>query len=130
VDSMASPKIKRIRVEGHTSIKNARVDLGPINILVGANGSGKSNFVRALELLGRIADQDLGLYVELAGGASTLVCQPGGTGLEIAVNSEDCAEIPVPHDRAGHLTRHGTFSRQWLQTADRRARSHEHVRTA
>jgi predicted ATPase len=54
---MESARIESITIEGHTSIESARVDLGPVNVLVGANGSGKSNFIRALELLGRIVDQ-------------------------------------------------------------------------
>lgn len=61
------------QVEGFKSILSASVDIGKINILVGANGSGKSNFVQAFEMLGRIVDQELGLFVGLNGGASTLL---------------------------------------------------------
>jgi predicted ATPase len=85
---MAPPRIQSISIEGHTSIERATVELGPINILVGANGSGKSNFIRALELLGRISDLDLGLYVERAGGASMLVRHPGGAEIKISVTGE------------------------------------------
>jgi predicted ATPase len=60
---VAADVVRAIEVEGHTSIRNARVELGPINVLIGANGAGKSNFVRVLELLGRIADHQLALYV-------------------------------------------------------------------
>jgi predicted ATPase len=62
-----------IEVEGFTSIRSARVSLGDLNVLIGANGVGKSNFVRALEMLGRIADGELGLFVGFNGGASSLV---------------------------------------------------------
>jgi predicted ATPase len=40
--------------------------------LVGANGSGKSNFIRVLEMLGRIADGRLDLFVGRNGGAAAL----------------------------------------------------------
>ncbi|MFJ1762789.1 AAA family ATPase [Amycolatopsis sp. NPDC088138] len=40
---------------------------------MGANGAGKSNFVQALELLGRIVESELGLFVGLNGGASALL---------------------------------------------------------
>jgi predicted ATPase len=33
-----------IEITGYKSIQNARIDFQPINILIGANGSGKSNF--------------------------------------------------------------------------------------
>src|SRR3954471_21831672 len=70
---MAGQRLTAITVEGFTSIRSARLDLRPINVLVGANGSGKSNFIRAFELIGRIVDQELGLFTGLAGGASNLL---------------------------------------------------------
>lgn len=85
---MTPTRIESLSIEGHTSIEHATVDLGPINILVGANGSGKSNFIRVLELLGRLVDQDLGLYVRRAGGAAMLVHQPGGSAITIGVVGE------------------------------------------
>ena len=66
-------KIETIRIEGYLSIRDASVELRDLNLLIGANGSGKSNFVSALELLGRIVDSDLGLYVGRRGGASNLL---------------------------------------------------------
>jgi predicted ATPase len=77
---MQPTRIQRVAVDGHTSLKGVAVELQPLNVLVGANGSGKSNFVRALELLGRMADGELQLYVDLAGGASSLVRQPSRSG--------------------------------------------------
>jgi predicted ATPase len=69
---VAADAVRAVEVEGHTSIRDARVELGPINVLIGANGAGKSNFIRVLELLGRIVDQQLALYVRRSGGASLL----------------------------------------------------------
>ncbi|MFD0885185.1 AAA family ATPase [Streptosporangium algeriense] len=66
-------KIQNIHVEGYTSIRQADVRLGDITLLVGANGAGKSNFIAAVELLGRIADGELGLEVGLRGGAQALL---------------------------------------------------------
>jgi predicted ATPase len=65
--------LDRVEIEGFTSISDATVDLGRLNVLVGANGAGKSNFVRALELLGRIVDEDLRVHVARNGGASQLL---------------------------------------------------------
>jgi predicted ATPase len=40
-----------IEIEGFKSIKSVKVPLSPINILIGANGSGKSNFIQFFEFL-------------------------------------------------------------------------------
>jgi predicted ATPase len=66
-------KIIKVVVEGYASIQSAAVDLGDVTILVGANGVGKSNFIDALELLGRIVDNELGLEIGLRGGAQALL---------------------------------------------------------
>lgn len=69
------PRIDRITVEGYLSIRAATVELGQLNVLVGANGSGKSNFVSALELLSRIVDQRMAGYIGPRGGASAQLFQ-------------------------------------------------------
>ncbi len=81
---MTNQSLKKIRVEGFTSIRSATVELGRLNVLVGANGAGKSNFVHALELLGRIVEGELGLFVGLNGGASALL-NVGGSSTRIHV---------------------------------------------
>lgn len=65
-------KIESLKIEGYLSIRHAKVGLRALNLLIGANGSGKSNFVSALEMLGRIVDEDLALYVGRRGGAAAL----------------------------------------------------------
>ena len=70
---MADRELKSIEVEGYASIRSARVELGRLNVLIGANGAGKSNFVRVFELLGRLVEQDLSFFVGLNGGASALL---------------------------------------------------------
>lgn len=70
---MADWTLNRIDIEGLLSIRSASVRLNRLNALVGANGAGKSNFVRAFELLGRLADGELGLFVGRSGGAGALL---------------------------------------------------------
>lgn len=65
--------LDQLRIEGFTSILDAFVQFGGLNVLVGANGAGKSNLVRALELLGRVVDEDLRDYVARNGRATGLV---------------------------------------------------------
>lgn len=62
--------IDRITIQGYRSIKDIPdLKLGRINALIGANGSGKSNFLRALELLQAISYLSLQQHMVLAGGA-------------------------------------------------------------
>jgi len=43
--------IERIYIEGYKSIKEMDLKLKPINILIGANGSGKSNLISYFKLV-------------------------------------------------------------------------------
>ncbi|WP_328913292.1 MULTISPECIES: AAA family ATPase [unclassified Streptomyces] len=68
-----SRTVQRITVSGYKSIEKVELDLGRITVLVGPNGAGKSNLIEAVELLGRVADQDLRLEVGLRGGAEAML---------------------------------------------------------
>jgi predicted ATPase len=70
---MRHQRLRSVVVDGFTSIRSAELALNDVNVLVGANGAGKSNLIRALGVLGRIVDGELGLYVGLSGGASALL---------------------------------------------------------
>lgn len=47
-------RITRIEIENYRSIKHAVVELGALNVLVGKNGAGKSNFLDAIKLIADI----------------------------------------------------------------------------
>ena len=55
--------IDYIKIEGFKSIKKMEMDLRPINILIGSNGSGKSNFISFFKLINAIFNQKLQKYV-------------------------------------------------------------------
>ncbi len=62
-----------IEINGYKSIKKAKIDLAPINILIGANGSGKSNFVSFFDFLNRLYNRKLNEYVALNGGENKIL---------------------------------------------------------
>jgi len=62
-------KIQKIKIEGFKSIRKQTVDLGDINILIGPNGVGKSNFIGVFKLLNKIINKDLQSHVSKSGGA-------------------------------------------------------------
>ena len=51
--------INRIEIKRYKSIREVGIDLSPINILIGANGVGKSNFVSFFELINKIYEKEL-----------------------------------------------------------------------
>ena len=60
--------MESIDIKGFKSIKELHLPLKPINILIGGNGSGKSNFLSFFELLQNIYRKNLQGYVALNGG--------------------------------------------------------------
>jgi predicted ATPase len=58
-----------IEIHGYKSIREQRIDLKGINILIGANGGGKSNFLSFFEFLQNLCRQNLKAYVALHGSA-------------------------------------------------------------
>lgn len=55
--------LDRIRIEGLKSIKHLDLKLGSLNVLIGANGAGKSNFISTFKLLNEMAELRLQLFV-------------------------------------------------------------------
>lgn len=56
--------IKKIKIESFKSLENVQIELGNLNVFVGANGSGKSNLLEAIGVLsaaadGKVTDQTL-----------------------------------------------------------------------
>ena len=67
------PALDKIRIAGYKSIRDQEVELGPLNVLIGANGAGKSNFIGAFHLLHQIVHHNLQVSVAQAGGADQLL---------------------------------------------------------
>ncbi|RJS80424.1 MAG: ATPase [Spirochaetes bacterium] len=64
--------IKRIEVRNFKSFKELKIDLGKFNVIIGANASGKSNFVHIFEFLRDITTSGLDNAVSLQGGVEYL----------------------------------------------------------
>lgn len=62
-----------IEVWGYKSIQHMRLDLGPLNVLIGANGAGKSNVISLFTFLNELLEQRLNVYVGRMGGASQVL---------------------------------------------------------
>jgi predicted ATPase len=70
----AASELDYITVKGFRSIKSIeRLELRPINLLIGANGSGKSNFLGAFSFLRVLREGKLVQYTDVSGGAEKIL---------------------------------------------------------
>jgi len=67
--------LTRVKLFGFKSIKSAELDFNNLNVFIGANGSGKSNFISLFQMVGYFlkAADGLSEYVGKNGGASSLM---------------------------------------------------------
>ncbi len=66
-------KLDRIVIKGFKSIKTLDLNLSNLNVLIGANGAGKSNFISLFRLFNDIIEGRLQESVGIAGGAEALL---------------------------------------------------------
>ena len=62
-----------ITIRGFKSIKDVTLEMRRINIVIGANGSGKSNLLGAFEFLQHVRDGRMAVYVATQGGAERVL---------------------------------------------------------
>ena len=63
--------ITRLAISGYRSLRDVTLALGPLNIITGANGSGKSSLYRALRLLSDVAQGRVVASLAAEGGLSS-----------------------------------------------------------
>ncbi len=66
-------RLQRVILKGFKSIKALDLDLRPLNVLIGANGAGKSNLVSFFKMLNEMMAGRLQQYVGTAGRAQSLL---------------------------------------------------------
>lgn len=67
--------IEQLFIENYKSIRNAKIELRNLNVLIGSNGVGKSNFISFFELLQALLNQRLGSYILSRGGIDRILYQ-------------------------------------------------------
>lgn len=113
--------IERMTIKGYKSIREMELDLRPLNILIGANGAGKSNFISIFKFLHELASENLQLHVAKAGGVDTVLYfgQQVTNQLylhvqfakyqEGLVNAYDCTLVPSTEDVFVFANEHAYF---------------------
>jgi predicted ATPase len=92
--------IDKLTIKGFKSIRSLEnFELRRLNILIGANGAGKSNFVDFFTMLRSMVEQNLQAYVREYGGADAHLF------LGPKVTQEISAELHFPPNRYGFTLR-------------------------
>jgi predicted ATPase len=93
---MTTEALERITIRGFRSIASVEeLELRPLNVLIGANGSGKSNFLEVFSFLREIREGRLQSYVAKQGGADRL--------LHIGAEETQRIELELLFGEAGDL---------------------------
>lgn len=95
--------IEKIKIKGYKSIKDAELELKPINLLIGANGVGKSNFLSFFEFLNYLYEQKLQEYIALRGGQEKFLFQ----GLKKTIHIESYIYFAEYSNAYGFMLRAG-----------------------
>ena len=64
------PRLKNVTVRGFRSIKEMNLELGPINVCIGANGAGKSNLIEFFKMINELMGGRLQQYIATTGRAT------------------------------------------------------------
>ena len=80
-------KIKQLNIEGFRSLRKVSWSPGALNVIIGPNGTGKSNLLRFLELISISAQGRLGKYIQSLGGMEPIVWDGVATSIRFALET-------------------------------------------
>lgn len=86
-------QLLELQIEGYRSLKNVRWKPGDLNVVIGPNGSGKTNLVRALQLLSVAARGGLKKYIAEQGGVLSLCWDHKAAPVRLKVKACEAGEI-------------------------------------
>jgi predicted ATPase len=105
--------LRKVKLENLLSFRNTEVELRGLNVLIGANASGKSNLIEAIGLL-QAAPVDLNVAILRLGGVR-LVCSLASRSPVAAIECRDIEDEPLKYRLAFHEEAHGfVISREHL----------------
>ena len=70
---MNDKQITKIKINGFKSIQECSIDLDMVNILIGSNGSGKTNFISLFRMLQALIDGELQAHISKYGGPNAFL---------------------------------------------------------
>src|SRR4051812_26119439 len=90
------PMLRELRVTGYRSLREISLGLAPLTVVVGTNGSGKTNLYQALQLLASAAQGTLAQSLAAQGGLPSAMWagprrKQEGHRIELSIDLEDFA---------------------------------------
>ena len=79
-------RLNNIKVSGFKSIRELDLPIRDLNVLIGANGSGKSNFIGLFRFIRELVEERMQLYIARKGGAEKVLHYGSGVTQELKVN--------------------------------------------
>lgn len=80
-------KILRLCIEGFRSLRKINWSPGDLNVIIGPNGTGKSNLLRFLELISISAQGRLGKHIQSLGGMDPIVWDGSATSVRFTLET-------------------------------------------
>ncbi|MGH9755576.1 MAG: AAA family ATPase [Blastocatellia bacterium] len=107
-------KIEQLDVKGFRSLKDVSWRPGDLNVVIGQNGTGKSNLLRMLELISASAQGRLSKYIQAAGGMEPILWDGRAPSITFHLKMDDSFETQaIPNDYEVELARLGATG--WYQ---------------
>ena len=86
-------KITKLDIEGFRSLRKVSWLPGNLNVIIGPNGTGKSNLLRLLELISISAQGRLGKYIQSIGGMEPIVWDGNASSILFAMETTSEGEF-------------------------------------
>lgn len=112
-------KLDRLKIKGYKSIKDIDITFNTINILIGPNGVGKSNFIGFFNFIRKLSQKELELHIATSGGANKILHFGKKTtkelyfSLKFNPNEYTAILIPSEQDKLIFQEEHACFFGDW-----------------
>ncbi len=117
-------KIAHLRIEGFRSLRNLSWSPTNLNIIIGPNGTGKSNLLRCLELISISAQGKLGKTIQSLGGMESIVWDGQAKSIKFVLQTKPENSETAPDIYELELIRLGAGSSYKIET-ERLTHSHQ-----
>jgi len=108
--------ISKLRIEGFRSLKNLVWHPTTLNIIIGPNGTGKSNLLRCLELISIAGQGKLGRHIQSLGGMEPIVWDGQAKSIKFVLKTKPTNSATDPDSYELELLRLGSGSSYKIET--------------